>query len=1530
MNSGTVPGAGTTKRTWGALDGWHGITAGHEEEPQAVTEPPKHQVSAEATGGAGTIDEYTLGAVALTCLLTGDQIPGLVGSPTSIGMQRRVAGNTLDDLVVRSNSDSGELGIDFQIKRKASPTKSDTAFTDALTQCLEAMVKQADALANGRLNLGFGASAPVGPLDQLKRLTKLARAHAQLETFLGVLVPGAIDDDVCKRFRSVRTAIAQVSDVRGMVVEDGELDDLTHRFLKYLRVWIFEVDSDGRDVLGAINRLATLLPPGGPPARQVFATLRTMAEEWGPSAGVIDAPMLRAALVARGIPLTADPRYQAQLGRVLDASRQELARTVDQMGGTLRLERGRAAGRLAEAIHRGGIVLVSGVAGVGKTVLARRAVRGLGDEATVVVISLTTRSGDTVATIQQELGVSHLGTVLAAAATTGPRVMLVDGGEHALTDAGRLLDSLLEAAPTHGTGAPPWTVVITSRADGAGPLAERLGDRLTAHLELDELSDREVDEVGSAFPALAPLLRHPRSKRLLRRPYLVDLMVRSQAAPRDGEALGEEDVITVMHEKVVRRGDGLVPGHGSAHDRDIAWSTLAEAVIAGKGSSRLSGMDGTAVAGLVSDDVFRRQRSTYRFAHDVLADYATAMRLRDDDGSELLAAATAPRSLIRAVRLAVQRKLADAAGDTGEIRRAWAEVQKLCLDLATWDGSRWEEVPVEALLSMGSPDHVLTALTPGLLAADGAGLGKLIDVTGRYATTSRYEPDGTRLQIDDVLAAPVVALLGGLSRRLPERLTVVATQLIHRWLVSVEINGHRASTFIPDPTDLSNAVATWAADDSYGDRHESALAVLGLLGGCLSEEGRALLDRAHGHRLDVVAEDPEVLAALARDNPDLLLATAGTYYLDLPLTLDPDVPGRRPPRSDRRPRSRRTGLSGYEDEDGVRGHSHRTSRRLGFGLAGPRWGPFAAFLEHSPRHGLRLVGAVVDAATNARLRIEQSFQQTSPTVHLPLRLPHWDETVTYSGPATAWGWYQGSGNGAYPAMSALMALRVWAKEQLATRLLSDVTNDVMGAGTSVAFPAVAYSLLVSDLSASEGLLDVFLALPEVWDLEIGRTSGGSGRFHMPADHEALRLRPDEIAMRLVVIGDAERREALKAVAGQLMLASREALGNPPADDPELAVARRRALFFNIEAYRAAPLTERADMVEISVDVPEDLQQHLEHGGGRAAVLSLSMASVVHDAMKIRDGETTEPHAAQLYSQVQHLLRSLADAPRAVPIYTAEEARSIAAAAVVVQAATGEQYATALLPEAIRALVVVASESRAEPDSLRSGRHMHWPMGADRSAATALPMLLHHDDLLAASGASRADVVTALERLAGSTSRDVRNRLTSGLAAVWATCCNDNGAQQSSHAAALAVYSEWLLSAGLGPWDGQQRPHVRLSEPLATALEQRDLLFDVSSAADALPGLKTAATCDCTHGQKARTTLAVLLEHDLWAWPTNWARHRHRGSSAWRDEMDGWVADQVLDGDNALLERHLEGFAAEPEQLAGLVTALTDRATTQAK
>ena len=68
-------------------------------------------------------------------------------------------------------------------------------------------------------------------------------------------------------------------------------------------------------------------------------------------------------------------------------------------------------------------------------------------------------------------------------------------------------------------------------------------------------------ELLAAFGQLEPLNRHGRPRRLLlRRPYLVDLLVRGSA--RSGlpeQMLAEENVVSLVYERLIRRSDGASP-----------------------------------------------------------------------------------------------------------------------------------------------------------------------------------------------------------------------------------------------------------------------------------------------------------------------------------------------------------------------------------------------------------------------------------------------------------------------------------------------------------------------------------------------------------------------------------------------------------------------------------------------------------------------------------------------------------------------------------------------------------------------------------------------------------------------------------------------------------------------------------------------------------------------------------------------------------------------------------------------------------
>lgn len=185
--------------------------------------------------------------------------------------------------------------------------------------------------------------------------------------------------------------------------------------------------------------------------------------------------------------------------------------------------------------------------------------------------------------------------------------------------------------------------------------------------------------------------------------------------------MGEEDLVDVVTERLVRRDDGGLPGRGAPDARADVYLALADAAVGNAIPARLDGTDAEARAGLASDDVISRIRASWRFAHDVLTDYAVAGRLTEPDGDSSLAQATAPRRLLRAVRLRMQRQLSDALAD-GHLSVVWTQILLNAEDLATRDGPRWRDLPWEALLRMGDSCGALTLLGPQLLADEAAGL----------------------------------------------------------------------------------------------------------------------------------------------------------------------------------------------------------------------------------------------------------------------------------------------------------------------------------------------------------------------------------------------------------------------------------------------------------------------------------------------------------------------------------------------------------------------------------------------------------------------------------------------------------------------------------------------------------------------------------------------------------------------------------------------------------------------------------------
>jgi len=1526
--------------------------------PPAPSEAQGLVPSPEATGGAGGTVESRVAAIVLARLLRGDRVPGLALAPTRVRLQQLVAGALLDDIVIDATEPSGaERTIEYQSKRQLSPGKGNDDFVDIVERCLVAIESDSagadlGAVTAGRRRFGI-VSHPSTALADLRRVTDIAHSHDSPDGFARV-IENTVRAGVRQRFTQLQETVAHVR--RKSVTElvagptDEELRESTWRVARALHVWQLDAEPNGVDVLAAQDRLADLLPAEADPA-SLFNHLVGLAAEWAPQAGSVTLDMLRARLEGDGFALDVHPARRRSFETARTATVALLNPEAARLGRRLSLARAPLRSKVIEVLADHDSVLLTGRAGVGKSILARLVGADVSDEGAVVLaLNLAGRTGG-LHPLQEELG-TRLGDAFSGAPIGHKRLLIVDGAEQALTDAGALLNAVLSALPTDRGTAPPWQVLLTSRDEAASAVAELVEQRTGQaphQVQVAELDDTEVEQILTAFPELTPVGRNPRARALLlRRPYLVELLVRGVATARLPPAMvGEEDLLALVYDRLVRRGDGALPGQGLPDARADVFQALADAAIANTLPVRLDGSDALARPGLASDDVISRVGLRWQFAHDVLLDYAVASRLLEPDGTALLTAVPAPRRLLRAARLRMQRQLADAVA-SGRLTTAWTAMLQEAQALAATDGPRWGDLPWEALLHLGPSRAALAALQPHLLQNDAAGLLRLLDVTSRLArqpaVTALGAPDALP---DPALSAPLVDLLAQLAHSVPEGAEYGAARLVHAHLEAVCVAGQDLDEHLLNATQLPDALLGWTGDDAYGDVHDLTIGSLAMLG-ChmMPEHDQWLLEAAktRPHRVAEAVESPLAATSLAEQRPDLLLRLAGLYYLGVGLHVSgpPLEVGERPPSEFRYG-------SPFDDEEtppdpaaleDVRDHDPRQSQHLpawprgplGDNQANSALGPFAALLRADSVSGLRLVGAVVDAATAGRTALDANGTLVGDAATASLHLDVAGAAHLFTGPESTWRWYRRTSTGPNPALSALMALRAWAVEQIHAGVPPvNVRDTILTAGTSIAFPAVAVSVLVDAIDLVNDELDPFLVHPLVWHLEIARTVGETGGTALEVPGATrLRWTLSHVAMQLVLQGDAERREHLTGLADSLRDNAGE-LG----DDAQL-VAQRWACELDISRYETS---QHADGIAITVRYPDEVVTALAASGGVAATRSLERASLTFRACALRDQPDTEDATILLWEQAKALCDTEGDGEDDVvdPLGKRGDLISAAAAALVASAVAGAAVADTDLQEATAVLLVGAEavsawappprEASAD-DAEEPGRVVHdmlWEQGFDRSVATALPVLVHDDDFRARAGVDRDALASAVVDVAASPFDEARLRLVHGLElSAKQPCIGDDW----SHATILQATRRLVATAGYGELSrsGYGYPRATLPEPLETVMADTDEpVMEVASAAFGVELLSSLAAYPCEHGVSARALLEALVEYDAQAWPRQYARRSYSRTMPWRTAIDGYLAERVLSGDTDVLLKRIDAFAGVHEELASLLAALADRA-----
>jgi hypothetical protein len=1472
-----------------------------------------------STGGGGTVLEHRYGAVLLAHLLTGDPATELGDdvAPVQITFQAS-AFSPVDDLVVCGRSANGdERRVSIGVRRDPSLVPSEEASVRLIGSYLRVVSNHWPEVQAGRWRLALAVASPNAPVQQVAALAGIAReAPDELLFRVEVARPGRTTREARQRLTHLDAVVTAAAVHAGIDTSAVPANELTWRLLSALRLRELRLEGvDEADRTATVGRLRAVTRDGTPAAADaLFSRLAELAGRYAPSAAVKTDVTLRRDLV--GTPLGRSParaRAWTILDRLAGRLRDCTGSRLADANGALALDRVKPRTALAAALTGAavaqGTLVVLGEPDVGKSALTLRAAEEL--RATgipVAALSLRDLPGTT-AEFESLVG-GALMDVLGGEAVDRGRLLVIDGAEAVLEGRDALLADLAAAALRAGLG-----VAAVTRTDAAPTVSETLRQAVVAvdpagthqspaEHEVPRLSPAEVEQLTTRFASLARLGEEPRAAWLLGRPGLVDLLLRADAtlALPDG-ALSEADVFAAIWHGLVRRWEITPQGGPSPDERERAFTVLARRLLMSESPAAAS-PEPAALPSLRSDGLLLAAGPTSawnpgdQFASDLVRDLSVA-RLLLTEGWEVLTAGGAPRWTLRAARLACQATLAAAGPDT---ERARMQLQQVFDPLAVEYGARWAELPLEAMLTLGSAGEALAAAWPALVAGEREGVATLLRLA-----LHRYSRHGVG---DPVILAPLVELTcahwdelgvghrygprGGIGEQLQE---LVLAWL--RGLVTAEAGTMPLRERVRD--------ALLDADPEGYD--EFAVEALALLGPDLDVRAeaflRSLVDDGY---LAKAVESGHAILALSASNPELLLALAEAYYVEKPRTDDP----------------------WWSDDSslnfGVRWHTHTPA--IGVPMAGWYLGPFFRLLNTKPVESLQMIHRLLDHAAMTRVgRLSRRHAQVEPTENAPagleLDLPG-EGTRLCIGDAHVWSWYRGSSVGPYPCMSALLAVERFADhlvdalglplQMVAEVLLRDCHN--------LAMPGLVVGLLVRHLDRVGAELDRWLTRPEVWNLEFSRAAAEFG-LHVqgPDDKETVgrgrrsytfREVAHELTVRAILTGEQERLAALHQVGDELLHHARELR---PDEREELATVAGWAGALHAENYH--PIELDGGRTGIQYVPPPEVTAGL--AAANAELARGQQANRLQMTYAVNEDRSAP---VETLADDLALARTFAADPPSHGFNSEDAVAGTAAAAIVAHAQGRARLAADDIRWAGDVLVEVALSPRQDAFPVESSI---YPMGADRSAAVGLPVLL-----LPAFATAQVDRV-AVERgvvgCATSLFDEVRRALAVGLGPVWQAPCDEGSAGgRCRHELAWGAVEAGLRDCQLGPWNQQrQRRDVQpLDGPPAETLRTvaTDRLL-VNRLTGPLVASADAARSGCCVAERAQRLLEALLEAHRrgaahWATAGYWGSHNHQDHR----RVAHVLLASAARGNGGPLAEHVRAFAGNAPALRQLLDDLS--------
>lgn len=1030
--------------------------------------------SPSSTGGEGPYFEQHVNAYWLALLLV-DAIPPIALDATisKVSFQTEHLGWHTDDVLVTTRANSGAVRqLACQVKKTLTIGAGEEfrgtivdAWKDFSSGCV--FREDHDAIL---IVTQLGTYAV---LRDFAGLLDCARASSNAADFANRLAtPGFVNADV----RAHSTVIEKILDAHEGVTVPRER---VRRFLQHVYVLSLDLNTATSQGVAHIKTLLAHTANEGDAAAAATATWNELLAEVGrfePKAREYERGTLPASVLSRHSPISTKDR------RALEALRKHSGvilsgiRTV--VGSELHLPRPAIVTQLLEQLERSRVLLVSGVAGSGKSAVVKETEQVLAVNHFVFAFraeELATAHFDLTLGAAQ-IGMS--GRDLAAVLAAHPRkILIVESVERLLEVSSR--DAFTDLL-TFVRDDPTWRLLLTCRDYSVDLLRVAfLQAAAIPHgtLPVPPLTDDELRFAAERVPVIARLLENDRLRALLRNPYTLDMAVRIPWRDEDRLPESEREFrARFWHSFVLAehyRERGMPLRRGETFMEICARRAQALTLFA-----PTAGLDAEALAALQKDGLVAVSAEHPTLAaptHDVLEDWGVL------------------EWIDQAYQRANSRveEFAAMLGSFPAIRRTYRTwiAELLDRDPANADAF-FDSVVAAASLPLHFRDDTIIAF----LRSDQAPA-----LLQRHAAALVADDKQLLRRVVHLLRVGCVTLPGWMpfgaatsilfqpeGRAWPSVLTVVCDNL-------AAFDGR-------DRLLLLGLVEDWAKGVSmqvpYPDGHEAAAAItLWVIARCGGYQSTELLKRALKALAKIPASDAEGFAAIlrgrddeerdhaceelreivydgieglsvARDLPDLLVEVGKDYFL----ATEEDL------------HDRYTYSPDIELFFGV-----RAARSHGYLPPSAFRGPFRPLLQHHPRAGRDFIVDLLNYCGQwygKRLGTDRNIQTA-----FEITLTFADGTTkTQWANGRLWQLYRGTSATPYVLQSAAMALEAWIFEvaKADEKLLDPLLLQLLRASDSAAATAVAGSVAVAYPYACGETLLVLLSSPECIMLDRAR------------------------------------------------------------------------------------------------------------------------------------------------------------------------------------------------------------------------------------------------------------------------------------------------------------------------------------------------------------------------------------------------------------------------------------------------------------